>query len=681
MYNEGMENELSFGYWLQRRRKVLDLTQEALAARVHCSVATIRKIEIDLRRPSRELAELLALALEIDEQDRPLFLKVARGERTTARLAAVPQPTVEYHKPPAVPVQLPAPSGALIGRQQELRELQQLLARADCRLITLTGPGGVGKTRLALAVAHLMAEAAGAHQSPEFADGVFYVALAPLASLDSAAAVMAAGLGLGLSGALEPKQQLLHYLRSRQVLLILDNLEQLSSGADLVAELLQASSRCKLLVTSRERLALTGEWVFELSGLAVPPATSGLVAVHELTSYSAVTLFVESARRVRANFVLKGEDAAAVARICRLVDGLPLGVELAAAWVHLLACREIAAEIERNLDFLTANRHDLPERHRSLRAAFDYSWQLLTADEQRVLRQLAIFRGGFTRAASNAIVQATLPQLAALMSKSLLMRSGQGRYALPDLIRQYAEEKLAEVGTEAAAVRARHSAWYGDFVSQREKELAGEQQLQAIAALSSEIDNIDAAWRYAIHCRDQTAIAQPLRSLWFFFTLRGTHQAAAALFGWAVAELQQTDESVLLGRVTGLYEWFQQRKRHRANFQRLLDEQGVATTLAETFYYTGLLDWITNYAEQAETLANGDFTRFLELAREWSTICALQLVARSAVAQEEVATAQRLYRVIGQLAATAGLTTVSQEAAVECARLTAIMLDNRLATE
>lgn len=665
-----MENELSFGYWLQRRRKVLDLTQEALATRVHCSVATIRKIEIDLRRPSRELAELLAIALEIAEPDRPLFLKVARGERATERLAAVPQPAVEYHKPAAAPVQLPAPSGALVGRQHELDEVQQLLARADCRLLTLTGPGGVGKTRLALAAAQWVASATHTHQPAGFANGVCYVALASVATLDSAAVAIASALGLELSGALEPKQQVLAYLRPKQLLLILDNLEQLAGGVELVAELLQACSRCKLLVTSRERLELAGEWVFELAGLAVPTVTGTPLPVSELNRYSAVALFVESARRVRANFALKGEDAAAVARICRLVAGLPLGIELAAAWVHLLSCQEIATEIERNLDFLTANRRDVPERQRSLRAAFDYSWQLLTAEEQRVLRQLAIFRGGFTRAASSAIVQATLPQLAALMSKSLLVRSEQGRYLLPDLIRQYAEEKLAEADAEAVAVRARHSAWYSEFISQRETELAGEQQLLAIAALSSEIDNIHVAWRYAIRSRDHRAIAQPLRSLWFFFTLRGTHHEAAALFGWAATELQQSGEDALLGRVTSLCSWFQQRERHRASFQRLLDEQGVTTPLADTFYYTGLLEWITNYAEPAETLANGDFARFLELARLWSTLCALRLAARSAVAQEEMATAQRLYGVIGELAASAGLTAVSQEAATESAALT-----------
>ncbi|MGH8631367.1 MAG: ATP-binding protein, partial [Burkholderiales bacterium] len=437
-----------------------------------CSVATIRKIEADERRPSRQIAELLAEVLEIAPDERDIFMKVARGERRVDRLAPPIQTTrlrdlataglLDYTT--ARPRDnLPTPPTPLIGRERELAEMARLLGDPQCRLLTLAGPGGIGKTRLAIEAAD--------HQREAFADGAHFVSLAPIRSAEFIVPAIADAIGFAFYGAEDPKAQLLNYLSGKAPLLVLDNLEHLLEGVALLAEILERGPAVKLLATSRERLNLHGEWVLDIQGLPFPDEAGSA----EVEGYSAVALFVQTARRAHVDFVLAAEERPAVARICRLVEGMPLGIELAAAWVRTLSCREIAQEIERNLadprqgmDFLAASMRDVPERHRSIRAAFDHSWNLLSAEEQQVMRQLSVFRGGFRREAAEQVAGATLPLLSALVDKSLLRRTEAGRFDLHELVRQYAAAQLQADPQDEFVTCERFSHYYAVWLQRQE---------------------------------------------------------------------------------------------------------------------------------------------------------------------------------------------------------------------
>jgi len=501
-----MEAGASFGEWVQLRRKALDLTREQVARCAGCSVSALRKIEGDERRPSRQLAELLADCLRIPEESRELFIQVARGQQVVFRLGSI------EGKPPQSPApslpRLPHPPTPLIGRATELDALSRLLASPQSRLVTIIGPGGIGKSRLALALA--------AGQERRFPDGVFFVSLAPVTAAEQIPFAIADTIGFAFSGPLDPKLQLLSYLTPLSLLLVLDNMEHLLDGAGLLTEILQQAPAVKLLATSRERLNLSGEWVFDLQGLPAPPAEQE----DEVDAYSAVELFVQSARRVRAGFELSADERRAVAHICRLVEGMPLALELAAAWVRLLSCAEIAAEIERGLDFLAGDMRDAPPRQRSLRAAFDHSWFLLADAERRLLCRLAVFRGGFDRHAAAEVAGATLPVLSALVDKSLLRHAGE-RYELHEIIRQYAMVHLSGEGEDEVKTRDRHADHYLGRLRDRESALRSSALLPTLRELLGDYDNGRIAWDWAISRQFTNAIAPAVRSLGCLFELVG----------------------------------------------------------------------------------------------------------------------------------------------------------------
>lgn len=501
-----------FGEWLKRRRKALDLTQVELAQRAGCSVFALRKIESGERRPSKQLAGLLAQSLEIPSEDHPTFIRVARGELNLERL----RPPGSAHMPVLTPASkprslannLPVMPTPLVGREPELAALSRLLNDAQCRLLTLVGPGGVGKTRLAI-------EAAGP-QSDQFTHGVYFVPLAGLSSPDYLLPAIAGAVGYVFQGKLEPRIQLLNYLVTKQALLVLDNLEHLLDGVELFAEMLKCAPGVKLLITSRERLNLQSEWVFEVQGLPVPVTSQ----VKHPEAYSSLALFVQCARRAKADFELRGGDLLPVVRICQMVEGLPLGIELAAVWVSALKCQEIAHEIERGMDFLATSMRDAPERQRSLRAAFDHSWNLLSQDERDALSQLAVFQGGFERQAAEVVAGATPPTLLALVSKSLVRREESGRYGLHEIIRQYARAHLSE-SAQSEATLDRHSDFYLSLLRDRENDLKGAAQRKALRELKREIDNVRAAWSWAVQRGNFISIGEALRSFALLSDLGG----------------------------------------------------------------------------------------------------------------------------------------------------------------
>jgi transcriptional regulator with XRE-family HTH domain len=352
-----MEAQVSFGGWVVQQRKALDLTREQLARRVGCSVSGLRKIESDERRPSRQVAELLADCLQVPCDQRPTFVKAARGVERVERLGTPLTVSAAVRTKPAPPCpasNLPTPSMPLIGREDELAMLARLLRDSQCRLITLAGPGGVGKTRLAIEVASTQREL--------FSGGVCFVPLASHTSSEFIAPAVADALGFVFSGPLDPQVQLLNHLRQKSLLLVLDDIEHLLEGAGLLAEMLEQAPGVKLLVTSRERLNLRGEWLFDIQGLPVPP----LDQVDRAAEYSAVALFVHSAKRAQVGFELRAEDRPWVARICQSVEGMPLAMSwrrprcslagklsrrLSATWISCplprVTCRNGIARCER----------------------------------------------------------------------------------------------------------------------------------------------------------------------------------------------------------------------------------------------------------------------------------------------------------------------------------------------
>jgi predicted ATPase/transcriptional regulator with XRE-family HTH domain len=531
-----------FSEWLKHRRQELDLTQAQLAKRASCSVFAIRKIELGERRPSRQLAGLLAQALEIPSEERANFIKVARGELSLDRLSSLDHTTAPDSRPASTPGNLPRELTLFIGREPELSALGQLLEDAQCQLLTIIGPGGIGKTRLAVAAAQ--------HAEDLFPDGVWFV---PLVSLNSAAQIVPAiadAVDFRFQDPTNLQAQLLRYLRTKKTLLVLDNAEHLLDGVGVFTEILKDCQQIKLLVTSRERLNLLSEWVFDLQGLPVPPNDK----VEQFEAYSSVALFLQSARRVQAGFVLREADRRCVLKICQITEGMPLGIELAAAWVGLLSCEEISREIEHNLDFLSVSMRDLPERHRSLRATLDHSWQRLPTKEQQVLSQLSVFRGGFSRQAAEQVAGASLTVLSTFVNRTLLRRVAPGRYGLHELIRQYCAAHLAADPQALAATQTRHYAFFLALAEAAEQGLKGRDQLEWMERLEHEHDNLQAALEWALESdrtapdRDEKALRLSGVLRWFWRMRGHFHEGLS----WLTRSLQQHPERQTAARAVAL---------------------------------------------------------------------------------------------------------------------------------
>lgn len=386
---------------------------------------------------------------------------------------------------------LPSQATPFIGREAELAELGRLLSEPGTRLLTILGPGGMGKTRLAL-------EAAAA-QLDRFPHGVFLVSLAPLTCTTNILPAIAEALGFTFYNDARgevvnpPRQQLLDYLSQKRLLLVIDNFEHLLDGAELVNAILTAARGVKVLATSRARLNLQSEGIFQLSGMQFPDWETPADA-HQ---YGAVRLFLQSARRVVPGFELQSADLIYIARICRLVQGMPLAILLAAAWVELLSPAEIAAEIGRSGDFLQTDLRDVPERQRSIRRVFDYSWNLLSPAEQEVFSALSVLRGGFTRQAAQEVTGASLRDLAALVNKSLLHRTPAGRYEIHELLRQYAAEYLERDPARSEAIHAAHCRYYVGIMAQCCQDLRGACEHIALDVMRREFDNARLAWEWA----------------------------------------------------------------------------------------------------------------------------------------------------------------------------------------
>lgn len=461
----------------------------------------------------------------------------------------------------SAPHNLPASPTLFVGRAEECGQLLERLGDPLCRLVSIVGPGGVGKTRLAVECARV----ATTSLAGRFADGVYLVELADLppgALLpDLLATTIAGTLGLAFAGGEASLDQLAHLLRPRSLLLVLDNLEQLSDAGPLIADLLQKAPSLAVLATTREPLHLRGEWCVVLSGLPFPaeqtPGEAARAAegsVEALARLGAVQLFVQTARMVDPAFALGPANAAEIARICQIVEGLPLGIELAGNWLRTLSCAELADELAHGLDILSDTMLDLVPRQRSLRALFESSWRLLAQPEQQALRRLTVFSGSFTRAAAAEVAGAPLPMLAALVDKSLLRRelragaAGAGRYRLLEMVRQYAAEQLAHAG-ETPELEQRHTRFYVAQLAEQVPHLRGAAQLAALATIGAEIAQIRAAWQRACAAADHATIGQAADGLFHFYDMQSWFQEGAAAFAAAADALAAQQASPAVAQV------------------------------------------------------------------------------------------------------------------------------------
>jgi predicted ATPase/DNA-binding SARP family transcriptional activator len=428
---------------------------------------------------------------------------------------------------------LPAQPSPLIGREIELGRIVTLLIEPTCRMLTLVGPGGMGKTRLAIEAAQQLAK----DKIIFFLHGIFFVPLEAVSSVDLIPVKIAEALHLSFYGAKDPKLHLLAALKDKELLLVLDNFEHLLEGADLLVDILQQAPGVKLLITSRVRLPLRWEWLLEITGLDLPQtvlkaATTPTQPGIEIEKFSAVRLFLQTARRVRLSFALTEANKPFVARICHLVEGMPLGIELAATWVQARSCEVIAQEIERNLDFLAASLRDLPPRHRSIRAVFDYSWGFLSEAERNVFSRLAVFRGGFLLDAAEQVAGATPAILTSLVSKSFLRRDASGRYDMHELLRQYGLEKLQESTEAYETTHDYHCTYYAEFVRQRTPTGGGNQKEMWIE-INVEIDNIRAGWRWMVEQGRVEETKKAAEGLMTLYEIRGWFQEGEMVFGQA----------------------------------------------------------------------------------------------------------------------------------------------------
>lgn len=546
----------------------------------------------------------------------------------------------------AEPVGLPGAGTAFVGRTREVAAATELLSKQECRLLTILGAGGVGKSRLAWEVAR--ANAVG------FPDGCLFVGLDSLTSPDAIPTTLAAALGFDLADQPAPLQQVIDAIGGAGVLIVLDNFEHLLEGARVCSHLLAGCPGLTLLVTSRGRLNLIEEWVLPLGGLTVPAAGDD---PHTALEADAVTLFVKRATQVRNDFTLSASEAAAVVEICRLLDGYPLAIEIAATWVRALSCMDIAASLQRGIDLLHRSTRNVPERHKSVRATLEHSWSLLSDEERRALRDLAVFVGGFRADAAETVAGVPVETLADLVDASLLRLSGDGRYDRHPLLYQFTYEKLEERPSLRDEIRERHGRYFLRLLRERSGDLQTHERRAALSLFEQEHPNLVAAWRWAVAAVEVEELAATTWALDTVLTHRPLE--GRALLAEAIACLDEREPThrpalayLLIQQAHFIYQLHGADAEHDASIERGL------TLFRELGDRHGLMRGLFGLAVSRHTKGHSEDARLLlrdglDLARAHGTPRDISLYLLNLLDIEQ------------ELAEPARVTTLFEEAATE----------------
>lgn len=463
---------------------------------------------------------LLAKELGVPPAIETEQLKTAVEQETLAF-----QPKHERTKPENIePTNLPEYLTPFFGREEELALLAERLSQKRYRLISLVGPGGIGKTRLAIEAAR--------RQLDHFADGVYFVSLVGVQTVHEIPGAISESIGISLVGAAPAAEQIVTLLANKKMLLLIDNLEHLMDGVSLLQTMLAQAPELTLLVTSRERLNIQSEDLFRLRGLPYPTERHDLTAVQ----YPAIRLFGDRAHRLKKQFWLNEDTLPHVVQICQAVEGLPLGLELAATWVRDLSVAEIAEGLEQDLSLLQTDMRDIDPRHRHIEAIFDYSWRLLSTEEQKILPLLTLFKGGFTQEAASAICNASPVVLKRLRYKTLIRGDGNNRYAVHELIRQIAARRLPTVLEEA---KIRFVTYYLDLLKAHQPMLLTKEAREAAQQITNDIDNVRQAWQWAIALDEFKMLKKAAPALADYFIHTGYYVDGQGMIERAVAALPE----------------------------------------------------------------------------------------------------------------------------------------------
>ncbi len=602
-----MSDEPTFGSWLKDRRKVLDLTQDELALRVGCSLTLIRKIESKERRPSKQIAELLAIHLNIPSDERGDFVRFARSKNAHfSETAKSPWRTLRHHL-----TNLPVSPTRLFGREKESEDIVRQVVHDRVRLLTLVGPPGIGKTRLAIACAEKLLD--------HFDDGVYFVALAPLREPDLVAPTVARAIGAKEIAGQSLLNSLTQHLAGKRILLVLDNFERVVAAAPLAAELLTNCPWLQLLVTSRISLHVRVERQFRVAPLALPPLVSD-AKPEQLLEYSSVQFLVDRVLSIQPNFIPSSQDAIACAQICARLDGLPLAIELVAGRANTFSPQELLAQMARRLTLGTEGARDLPPRHQTLRDAITWSYELLDALTQMLFSRFSIFVGGWTTKMAYAICGHGVTEsvfteaLSRLADSSLVVREkdldSESRWSMLETIREYAAERLA-IAEQTEETAKHHAEFFLAFAESAAPHLSGPHQVAWLDRLDLDHDNLHAA------------------------------------LGWAI-EQGDAELALRLGGALYLYwykqSWMDQGRRWLKRALELSETRNVEPSLRQrALNNTAFLDWAQADFEEAEQLGEESYALAREIGDRRTMAEALHNLANVAADRSDFARAIALH--------------------------------------